>query len=144
MLTCLALVPYPYKNIMFIKILCFAIGSLLTFPVHSAHHPETFLKSIAGKPDEGLLIVEHFCLHCHSDNPRIPVGAPPQGNTAIWKPRLQQGFDTIFIHTAEGINAMPARGGCFECSDEQLILAIAALLPKENKKAFILNMKAHK
>jgi len=29
--------------------------------------------------------------------------------------------------TDEGIGFMPARGGCFECTDQQLLLAVLAL-----------------
>jgi len=37
----------------------------------------------------------------------------------------------LLEHTSEGFGAMPARGGCFECTDEQLELAILAMLPKK-------------
>ena len=43
----------------------------------------------------------------------------------------QKSIDGLFKHTDEGFNAMPARGGCFECSDRQLKLAIAAMLPQK-------------
>lgn len=120
------------------------ISLLIVKSAYSSHHPEAFVNNIRGKSNEGHLIIQHFCLDCHAENPLIPVGAPPKGDAAAWKLRLQQGFPMLFKHTAEGINAMPARGGCFECSDEQLILAIAALLPKETQKDFISSMKAHK
>ena len=32
---------------------------------------------------------------------------------------------------------MPARGGCFECSDKQLYLAILAMLPETLKKSLL-------
>jgi cytochrome c5 len=43
-------------------------------------------------------------------------------------------MDALFQHTDEGLNAMPSRGGCFECSDKQLMLAIRAMLPETTKK----------
>ena len=96
----------------------------------ASHHPQDFLKSIAGSPDEGERIVQHYCSNCHALKPIIPLGAPRMGQPADWKGRIKQGRASLFKHTDEGLNAMPARGGCFECTDKQLMLAILALLPK--------------
>lgn len=100
----------------------------------SSHHPQDFLKSISGSPNEGEQIVQRYCANCHAPKPMIQLGAPRIGEKADWGPRIKQGIDTLFTHTDEGINAMPARGGCFECSDKQLMLAITAMLPEGGKK----------
>jgi cytochrome c5 len=100
----------------------------LTFSQVESHHPQEFLKSIKGTKDEGNQIVQHFCASCHAAKPMIELGAPTIGQECEWQPRIKQGIHTLFKHTAEGLNAMPARGGCFECSDEQLMLAILAML----------------
>ncbi len=92
------------------------------------HRPEDFLKSITGKPQAGKAIVAHFCNVCHSSNPQIPLGAPRKGYAADWQPRLKQGWLVLFEHTNLGMGAMPPRGGCFECSDEQLKAAIQYLI----------------
>ena len=114
-------------------------------PITAAtHHPQEFLKRIAGSPDEGTQIVEHYCANCHAIKPMIPIGAPRIGQSTDWEPRLKRGFDVIFKHTDEGLNAMPPRGGCFECSDEQLKLAILALLPEDAKKRPEKIQKEHK
>ena len=99
----------------------------------SSHHPQDFLKTIAGSPSEGKQIVEHYCANCHAQKPIIQIGAPRIGNSSDWMPRIKQGLDVLFKHTDEGLNAMPARGGCFECTDKQLWLAIKAMLPKKSK-----------
>jgi cytochrome c5 len=99
----------------------------------ASHHPQDFLTQISGSPHEGEAIVSHYCSMCHAEKPFIPLGAPRMGVLGDWLPRLKQGKLLLFQHTAEGVNAMPARGGCFECSDEQLRLAIAALLPQEKR-----------
>lgn len=109
-----------------------------------SHQPQTFLKKIAGTPNEGEQIVQHYCVNCHGEKPLIPLGAPSIGKAAEWKPRLQQSFELIKQHTDEGIGAMPARGGCFECSDEQLWLAIMAMLPAAQKNAFKIIVKENK
>lgn len=106
--------------------------------VHAgSHHPQVFLKKIEGSGQEGKKIVEHFCSNCHADKPLISVGAPRIGNVADWKFRVKPGMKQLFKNTDEGLNAMPPRGGCFECSDQQLMLAIKAMLPEEfSKKAW--------
>lgn len=113
------------------QILATVIFFIFTQPIFSAsHHPQVFLNQIAGSKDEGAQIVHKFCINCHAQQPLIPLGAPRIGVTADWAPRLKQQMAVLFKHTSEGINAMPARGGCFECSDEQLILSILAMLPE--------------
>lgn len=107
---------------------------LLTSSCWSAsHHPQDFLKNIAGSKNEGAQIVEHYCAMCHAEKPMIQLGAPSVGDATAWEPRIRQGVDRLIKNTNEGINAMPARGGCFECSDEQLYLAILAMLPDDLK-----------
>ncbi len=106
---------------------------LIIFPIYSnsaSHHPQEFLQSISGSSNEGEQIVQHYCSNCHGVKPIIKLNAPRVGIKDDWSFRLKQGFDVLFKHTDEGINAMPARGGCFECSDKQLKLAIKAMLPK--------------
>ncbi len=97
----------------------------------ASHHPQDFLKDIAGSRTEGKQIVQHYCAMCHAEKPMIQLGAPTMGQNSAWEPRIKQGIDTLFKHTDEGLNAMPARGGCFECTDKQLLLAIMAMLPKD-------------
>ena len=99
-----------------------------------SHHPQEFLKKIVGSKKEGEQIVQHFCANCHDVKPLIQLGAPRIGVAPDWEPRLKQGIDKLFQQTDEGINAMPPRGGCFECSDQQLRLAILAMLPTKLKE----------
>ncbi|KTD62835.1 c-type cytochrome [Legionella shakespearei] len=109
-----------------------------------SHHPQDFLKSIKGAPDEGEQIYNHFCVNCHALKPLIPLGAPRKGELGDWKERLKQGFDVLFKHTDEGFNAMPARGGCFECTDEQLGLSIITMVPKEAQKDLLNALRDYK
>lgn len=113
--------------------------------VHSeSHRPQEFLKSISGAKDEGEQIYNHYCVNCHAQKPLIPLGAPRIGEKMDWKLRLKQGFDALFVHTDEGFNAMPPRGGCFECSDRQIALAIINMVPKEAQKGLLNDLEAHK
>lgn len=97
----------------------------------NSHRPQEFLNSIAGSENEGQQIVQHYCAVCHAEKPLIQLGAPRIGVKSDWEIRLKQGMQKIFKNTSQGLNAMPARGGCFECSDEQLKQAIEAMLKSE-------------
>ena len=101
-------------------------------PVYAeSHHPEEFLKTISGTKNEGMQIYIHFCVNCHAQKPLISLGAPRIGEENDWKLRLKQGRHVLFQHTDEGLNGMPPRGGCFECTDRQLMLAIVTMLPQK-------------
>lgn len=114
-------------------ILLFWVSFLPASVWSASHYPQEFLKQIAGADNEGKQIVQHYCANCHATKPIIQVGAPRIGISGDWAPRIKQGMDILFQHTDEGLNAMPPRGGCFECSDKQLMLAITAMLPTTSK-----------
>jgi cytochrome c5 len=121
------------------------VGCLpLRFCQAESHHPQEFLKAVQGTKDEASQIVQHFCASCHAAKPMIQLGAPTIGQEDEWKSRVKQGIHTLLQHTTEGLNAMPARGGCFECSDEQLILAILAMLPECYRKISLIELKDDK
>lgn len=101
---------------------------VITTSKAATHHPQDFLQSIKGSKQEGSAIVQHFCANCHAPKPVIELGAPKMHEAKAWHLRLKQGRDTLLKHTEEGLGAMPPRGGCFECTDKQLELAISALL----------------
>ena len=112
--------------------------SLFTLQLNAAtHHPQEFLNSIQGSKNEGEQIYNHFCVNCHAEKPLIAIGAPRINNPDEWKFRLKQGMAVLFKNTDEGINAMPPRGGCFECTDKQLMLAIQYMIKKSDKKTSV-------
>ena len=99
----------------------------------ASHHPQDFLRSIANQPDEGRQIITHYCAQCHAEKPIISIGAPRIGHSEDWKIRRQAGWRALFLHTDQGLRAMPPRGGCFECSDQQLVKAIQIMLMDKSK-----------
>lgn len=118
---------------------------IISMPAYTdSHHPQEFLQSIKGSKNEGMQIYQHYCANCHAQKPLIPLGAPRIGYEADWQFRLKQSMQLLYQHTDEGLNAMPARGGCFECTDHQLILAIVALVPKKDKKSLLKKLLADK
>ncbi len=110
----------------------------------ASHHPQEFLADVKGKADEGAQIYKQFCVNCHAQNPLINLGAPKIGDENAWKTRLQQNFSDLFSHLDEGVGAMPSRGGCFECSNEQLWLATLFMLPKNEQNVLLKTLEAHK
>ena len=55
------------------------------------------------------------CYGCHSSG---AAGAPRSGNTEQWAPRLQKGMNTLLANTKSGVNSMPPKGMCMNCSDD--------------------------
>jgi len=74
----------------------------------------------AQSPDD---IIAKHCNACHGTG---LLGAPKIGDTAAWKERAdhQGGLDGILAKAITGINAMPPKGTCMTCTDEELKGAI--------------------
>lgn len=70
----------------------------------------------------GAQIYRESCSSCHA--PGLS-GAPKFGDAEAWAPRIAKGRDLLLQTTIEGIPpAMPPRGICMHCTDEQLADAI--------------------
>ena len=72
-------------------------------------------------PRTGDAIYAASCAGCHSIG---VAGAPKKGDTAAWDKRLAKGFDKTLANAISGLNAMPAKGLCMDCSDDELTAAI--------------------
>lgn len=72
-------------------------------------------------PRDGAKVYGTFCIACHASGVN---GAPKSGNADDWAPRIAQGKDVLVKHALEGFNAMPAKGTCMDCSDDEIIAAI--------------------
>jgi cytochrome c5 len=69
----------------------------------------------------GDAVYKQFCAACHTSG---VLNAPKLNDAADWEPRLAQGMDTVLRHAIEGYNAMPAKGTCGNCSDDEIQAAI--------------------
>lgn len=76
-------------------------------------------------PRSGEAVYNAACAACHGTG---AAGAPVKGNAAAWGPRVDKGRDTLLSHAINGFNAMPARGACGNCSDEEIGNAIDYML----------------
>ncbi|MBJ7549081.1 cytochrome c5 family protein [Marinomonas ostreistagni] len=80
-------------------------------------------------PRSGEAIYNQFCTACHSVG---VAGAPKFGDAGAWAPRVAKGFDSLMSNAINGLNAMPPRGTCTTCSDEEIQGAIEYMT--ENSK----------
>ena len=65
------------------------------------------------------------CMACHTSG---IAGAPMLGDAGAWTDRLTKGIETVYTNAINGINGMPARGTCMDCSDDEVIAAIDYIL----------------
>ncbi|HNE90509.1 MAG TPA: c-type cytochrome [Agitococcus sp.] len=73
-----------------------------------------------GEPRSGEQVYTAVCAGCHGAG---VMGAPKYG-TADWAPRKAKGLATLHDHALHGFNAMPPKGGCAACSDEEIKNAV--------------------
>jgi cytochrome c5 len=65
----------------------------------------------------GEEIYQKSCQTCHAAG---IAGAPKFGDKEAWAPRIAKGTDALMESVMNGLNAMPAKGACMSCSDEEL------------------------
>lgn len=55
------------------------------------------------------------CAVCHANG---SANAPKTGNAEEWQPRLEKGMEALVKSVENGLNAMPPKGMCFDCTAE--------------------------
>jgi cytochrome c5 len=83
----------------------------------------TALFAVAGtaSADKGKEIYDTKCFTCHATG---VAGAPKFGDKDAWAPRIEQGIDALLATSIKGKGAMPPKGTCMDCTDEDLKSAI--------------------
>ena len=74
---------------------------------------------------DGQKVYQASCQACHAAG---VAGAPKQGDKEAWAPRIAKGNDALLSSVKNGLNAMPPKGACMSCSDEELQAAIAYMV----------------
>lgn len=64
---------------------------------------------------------QQYCSRCHDTG---AANAPRRGDVASWEKRLRKGKPAIIQSVIRGPVAMPPRGGCTECTDQDLGLLL--------------------
>jgi cytochrome c5 len=65
------------------------------------------------------------CLACHATG---AAGAPKVGDVAAWVPLLARGIDDLLASAIKGKGAMPAKGMCTDCTDDELKATIQSMM----------------
>ena len=78
---------------------------------------------------QGDQIFNKICIQCHAADSIVP-NAPKFENKGDWAPRIAQGIDTLFQHALNGFNAMPAKGGAADLTDQELKRVITYMANK--------------
>ncbi|RLA48276.1 MAG: cytochrome c5 family protein [Gammaproteobacteria bacterium] len=55
------------------------------------------------------------CAVCHASG---AANAPKTGDAAAWEPRMAKGMEVLLVSVNTGLNAMPPKGMCFDCTDD--------------------------
>lgn len=80
----------------------------------------------------GEQVVAQACAACHQAG---VLQAPKIGSKEEWQPRLTGGLDALVANAINGINAMPARGGNPDLSDELVREATLYMLAQSGIEA---------
>ncbi len=89
-------------------------------PIGSVHVAGAQPVAAAGGARSGEDVYNASCTACHGAG---VLGAPKPAS-ADWKPRLEKGMETLLDHAINGFNAMPPKGTCMDCSDDEIKAAI--------------------
>ena len=79
--------------------------------------------SVSGRSGDDIYNTN--CMACQNSG---VAGAPMYGDVSAWASRLEQGIETVYANAINGIRAMPARGTCMTCSDDEVKSAIDYIL----------------
>ena len=80
-----------------------------------------------GEPRSGQAVYDASCNMCHGAG---VGGAPKTGDKAAWSARIAQGKDILHTHAIQGIRAMPPKGTCMSCSDDEVMSAVDFMVSK--------------
>lgn len=83
----------------------------------------------SGEPRSGEQVYDSYCTACHAAG---VAGAPAFGDDEAWAPRLEKGMDTLYASTINGLNIMPPRGTCPDCSDDELRASVDYMVDAVN------------
>ncbi|MDO8267162.1 MAG: c-type cytochrome [Moraxellaceae bacterium] len=80
-----------------------------------------------GAARSGDAVYNASCAGCHGTG---AAGAPKVGDKGAWGSRISQGKPTLYKHALAGIRAMPPKGMCMTCSDDEIKAAVDYMVGK--------------
>ena len=79
-------------------------------------------------PRSGEDVYGAACIACHGAG---VLGAPKKGDIAAWDARLEKGMNITLKNAINGINSMPPKGNCLDCSEDEILAAIKFMSGRE-------------
>ena len=81
------------------------------------------MEEVAAGPLSGEEVYDQYCSVCHTSG---VGGAPLFADAAAWAPRIAKGMDALYDSGINGVagTGMIARGGCADCSDDEIKWAV--------------------
>ena len=99
--------------------------------VHMDSYEASIVKTTpapALKMSKGQSIYEKYCVVCHQNG---LAGAPKFRHADDWKSRMTgKTINDLVVIAAQGLNAMPMKGTCAECTDSDLKAAVEYMVPQ--------------
>lgn len=75
----------------------------------------------------GEQVYQAKCSVCHATG---AAGAPKFGDAAAWSARIEKGSDALYANALKGLNAMPPKGMCMDCTTDEIKAAVDYLTSK--------------
>ncbi|GAB4350903.1 MAG: monoheme cytochrome c5 ScyA [Gammaproteobacteria bacterium] len=85
------------------------------------------LGAVGAANADGEATYKKVCFACHDFG---AAGAPKLTEKEKWAPRIAKGMDALLGSVKNGLNAMPPKGTCAACSDEELREAIEYIISR--------------
>lgn len=82
----------------------------------------------ASDGDEGKKIYSTYCSVCHAAG---VAGAPKFRDESSWGERAKKPMSELVKSVSNGLNAMPPKGMCNDCTEAQFADAISYMLPQK-------------
>jgi len=86
-------------------------------PAADAQAAESSAPAVPAQAASPKQVYQTSCFGCHGTG---AAGAPKMGDAAAWAPRIAKGMDALLSTAISGVGAMPPRGLCMSCSDDEL------------------------
>ena len=81
--------------------------------------------STISRAEDGKSSYEAYCEKCHGGGfGGVFSRAPKTGDAEVWKSLLAKGTDKLKQNANNGFGRMKARGGCDNCTEEQVNAAV--------------------
>ena len=86
-------------------------------PTNTVAKTEPITEHYTPKAFDAESTYQMSCFACHGTG---AAGAPLLGEVEVWEEILAKGMEVVMANVINGLNAMPARGLCASCSDDDL------------------------